>query len=491
MNRTVTHVQLFVSVAALVTVSAGEAGIYVGGSLGAGFVSIRCLRVSHKNRRTAKKSLHFSGGEYAKALHDLRRGIDKLLLEYQVKSWGANQLIPNQDFTPVIPAGPNYGFGVAGNPNSLMNAQHKLENVFTEFKNRVSALSAPLGFVVDGDISVKIRGGAGAAKVLESNRVLLKHRKFPSFSAEIISDNKDSNDQILDLSAMAFLGWPTIQNEVVDNYFRDAPANILDAWLQVPDEEKARIGREIIITEDQQRVERYSTQKSSMLGTVSLLAGYHQSYFQSDAARFGTYYGVEVFYEATLGSQKLTHSSTSTTRTKTGKGNVSITSSTYPSEYEALKVRQPQAWGATAFLGVTLRKGWSFYLPVSWRIASYNIDVQRSAGGKGIEITALTQPISIMEEADKKLSMTDHLRTWKNEFEGGVGVRLSVTSRVTLGMRWTSSFTPTKLAFHSQSYEIIDTANSAKSREIGSRCNVKVQRQKFCLELLWNFRHGR
>lgn len=464
----------------------GECGLYVGGKLAIvhTYVCGKQCAVIKRHFSEPIRLPQFKGMQIF--LKQLRSDLLQKVLYWQHGRWDGVQLNYGVDFQRVYPAA--VGFGITGNQLSLQQVQTKLDKIFNDFKSYVKTKTdGHYGFYVEGTPSVTIAGNAGSARWIRNSVVWLKNRCYPSYQVPIIMGHPNG----ITLSDSAFADPYLMYREIADVFFQRAPGDILDAWLQVPEEEKARIGQEIMTTEDQQCVERYGTQKSSMLGAVNLLVGYHRSYFQSDTAKFGTYYGAEVFYEATLGSQKLTHSSISTTRTKTGKGNVSITSSTYPSEYEALKVRQPQAWGATAFLGVTLRKGWSFYLPVSWRIASYNIDVQRSAGGKGIEITALTQPISIMEEVDKKLPMTDHLRTWKNEFEGGVGVRLSVTSRVTLGMRWTSSFTPTKLAFHSQSYEIVDTANSAKSREIGSRCNVKVRRQKFCLELLWNFRHGR
>lgn len=472
--------------------SHGMASVYVGVRLGTGVQSVQKKTTFPRARLTSGRLSLALSKRVKGFLPSLRKKIDEMTLRAQYGMYGDAAFAGGTDFTPRRVRGgvvlANGGFGVAGRPESLPRAETKLTQLFNQFRDDVlqAVSSEPLGFFVEGTPNVRLTGAPGEGRFIYNSAVFLKNKYYPSFQAKIIENREDSKGT--QISPLSFFTPSALHRQLADLFLAPASANIFEAWNNVSDE-GTTTEEEISLPET-----ALEEKKRDVHAVVGAVLGVDRSYFRSESARFGSYFGAEIFGEVAGGSTLFRQSPQSDQSVFTGAHQTWTYPQAMPTLRDELKISQRQAWGVTVFGGIALRKGWSLYIPLTWKLGSFAVDFKPDErhssytslpsclclGGKEVSLASVEQPPRSVDVPQK----VEAFHTWEHMFETGVGVRLVLSERVTLGMRWATGF-PTKFTFSTKPFE---TKALHDANRLGARHSITYQPMTISLEFLLNLR---
>lgn len=472
-----------------------HAGVYVGGGFG---VSIGSMSIQQKRNSAffqfVRKKADFHQIR-TELLPTIRKEIEKAFTPLQFGRSGSETLSEGVDFTPGVFSEETKkwtgGFGLAGKPETLRGAEKKLQRLFNRFSSTVAkALPSGSGFYVEGDPHVRIVGEPGSAREIQNERVFLKNSYYPSFSSDLIQINK-YEDKFTPLLGEDFVNSPSLHRSIVDNFFQPASANLFQGWNAVTDEDP--VGTTVESTE--LKASEETLQQSVTHIAFRGVVGIHKTFYWVPEARFGTYLGAELGWESSAGTATFQAARAKDQTSFSVANQTFVYDKPMPVLRHVLSVRENQSWALTAFAGVSLRGGWSIYVPFTLRWASYKLtathdqkglEAYKEAAKKGLMAKLNGELVAGVEPNLKDrpgLQSTDCLTTEKVSFESGLGVRCALTKHLTLGVRWTMGF-PIKIDWETKPYAS-DAAHDLD--KLGTKNNVSVRDSRFGVEILWNF----
>lgn len=327
------------------------------------------------------------------------------------------------------------GLGDSDVPDSLIKAQNKLLNFFDIHAAVVKSYIGDFGFTVpdyqQGDI--RVVGDPGKARSLYVREKTITHSFLPSFKAHLVENFSVDDKDLITIPIDSFVDLDDFRNAINNRFFNDLHGRMMAAWNDVA----VDLAQQEAALADAARLAGTETETHSTHFTFGLVAGLDKSRFCSKASQYGLYLGAEAFYDGNFGEIDIP---------TCGEGLVPQTKLT-------LKARN--AFGASGLVGVTTRGGWTLYAPISAKANYYRFGLEKPTSVSPTELDGL---VSLLDQQNENTSQpsfgswNDHENHWKFEGEAGVGVRLNVSQRLTMGFRWTHSF-GSKLSFNTPAYE--------------------------------------
>lgn len=521
---------IFFSLLGIVGQCFSDRGFYIAGYVGLSSTKIQYKKISKINHSYfLKESLSDKVLQYL----DISRKLPQACAEIEQKadqlfrSWGADEFSPGDDVTLLygsiddwgsieyrdykgtlvgLPIGtiinmddagqPYAGFGLQDDLQSLNRAQEKILHVFQTFRSTIAQNLSSLGFVVENvsTDSMYIVKKTGDAKSIVGRPIVVSHPNFPCFEAIIIksADAKKGEWGKTRLGISSFSNPIILREQLTQAFLTGAGGRIMSAWNDIlvngDLEESSSLSAPL-------RAADILSKEGTMHFTMGMLAGYHKSFFRSEHAYYGTYWGAEMFYDVDCGAIKLKNPPSENQEAYMVSGKVFVYPSDKPPIHHIFHVKTRHAFGLTGFVGLATRKNWMIYFPLSARFTYYRIFKEKDY--KSLDRYTENPKVIGLEGGEpyvaKNVSISDDdgLHNYQNsiqrlncEGEGGVGIRLVLNPRMTLGFRWMNSF-GSHVSFETPPYE---TKALHDMDRFGVKHRLDFNGQKFVLEWLWSLR---